>query len=87
MCLQSDSDVEFDYVEWVISLESHLQQFDPEMRKVFIEHYLDGVPIEAIAQRMGLTPNAVTLRLRRMRGALARSAPSMLRHIDVMTLL
>lgn len=87
MCLQSDSDVEFDYVEWVISLESHLQQFAPEMRKVFIEHYLDGVPIEAIAKRMGLTPNAVTLRLRRMRGALARSAPSMLRHIDVMTLL
>lgn len=87
MCCSTAPGIEYDYVEWVISIEAHLQKFDPEMRKVFIAHYLDGVPIDDIARRMGLTPNAITLRLKRMRSALARSAPSMLRHIDVMTLL
>lgn len=57
------------------------------MRRVFIEHYLDGVPIETIAKKLGLTPNAVSLRLKRMRNALAKNAPHMLRHIDILTLL
>lgn len=48
--------------------------------QVFIEHYLDGVPIETIARKLGLTPNAVSLRLKRMRDALAKNAPHMLRH-------
>ncbi len=82
-----DSDVAYDYVEWVISIEAHLQKYSPEMRRVFIEHYLDGVPIETIARELNLTPNAVSLRLKRMRDALAKNAPSMLRHIDVLTLL
>ena len=87
ICRSLSPGIEYDYVEWVISIDAHLQKFDPEMRKVFIEHYLDGIPIEGIAQRMGLTPNAITLRLKRMRSALAHNAPSMLRHINVMTLL
>lgn len=87
ICRSLSHGIEYEYVEWVISIEAHLQKFDPEMRKVFIEHYLDGIPIEDIAQRMGITPNAITLRLKRMRSALAHNAPSMLRHINVMTLL
>ena len=87
ICRHPDSGVAYDYVEWVISIEAHLQKYSPEMRQVFIEHYLDGVPIETIARKLGLTPNAVSLRLKRMRDALAKNAPDMLRHIDVLTLL
>ena len=82
ICRHPDSGVAYDYVEWVISIEAHLQK-----RQVFMEHYLDGVPIETIARKLGLTPNAVSLRLKRMRDALAKNAPDMLRHIDVLTLL
>lgn len=87
ICHSPSPGIEYDYVEWVISIEAHLQKFDPEMRRAFIEHYLDGIPIDDIARRMGLTPNAVSLRLKRMRSALAHNAPSMLRHIDIMILL
>lgn len=87
ICCHPDSGVAYDYVEWVISIEAYLQKFSPEMRQVFIEHYLDGVPIETIARKLGLTPNAVSLRLKRMRDALAKNAPHMLRHIDILTLL
>lgn len=82
-----DSDVEYDYVEWVISIEALLEKFSPEMRQLFIEHYLDAVPIETIASRLGVTPNAITLRLKRMRKELAKTAPSLLKHTDVLTLL
>ena len=87
ICRHPDSGVAYDYVEWVISIEAHLQKYSPEMRQVFIEHYLDGVPIETIAKKLSLTPNAVSLRLKRMRDSLARSAPDVFRHIDVLTLL
>ena len=87
ICRHPDSGVAYDYVEWVISIEAHLQKYSPEMRQVFIEHYLDGVPVETIARKLNLTPNAVSLRLKRMRNALAKNAPDMLRHIDVLTLL
>ncbi len=87
ICRHPDSDVAYDYVEWVISIEAALEKFSPEMRRLFIEHYLDAVPIETIAARTGVTPNAITLRLRRMRNELAKTAPSLLKHIDVLTLL
>lgn len=87
ICRHPDSAVAYDYVEWVISIEAHLQKYSPEMRRAFIEHYLDGVPVETIARELNLTPNAVSLRLKRMRDALAKNAPGMLRHIDVLTLL
>lgn len=76
ICRHPDSGVAYDYVAWVISIEAHLQKYSPEMRQVFIEHYLDGVPIETIARKLGLTPNAVSLRLKRMRDALAKKCAS-----------
>ena len=87
ICCHPNSGVAYDYVEWVISIEAYLQKFSPEMRRVFIEHYLDGVPIETIAKELSLTPNAVSLRLKRMRDSLAKSVPDVFRHIDVLTLL
>ena len=87
ICRHPDSDVANDYVEWVISIETLLEKFSPELRQLFIEHYLEAVPIETIAARSGVTSNAITLRLRRMRTELKKTAPSLLKHIDVLTLL
>jgi len=86
-CRYPDSDVSYDYVEWVISIEAHLQKFSPEMRQVFIDHYLDGVPVDTIAKKLGITANATSLRLKRMRDTLAKNESGMLRHIDILSLL
>lgn len=87
ICRHPDSDVAYDYVEWIISIEASLQKYSPEMRQIFMEHYLDGVPVKTIAQQLGITPNAASLRLKRMRNAFAKNAPDMLRHIDALSLL
>lgn len=87
ICQHPDSDVAYDYVEWIISIEASLQKYSPEMRQIFMEHYLDGVPVKTIAQQLGITPNAASLRLKRMRNAFAKNAPDMLRHIDALSLL
>lgn len=86
ICYHPDSDVCYDYVEWVLSIEAHLQNFKPEMRRLFIAHYIDGIPIETLAKELNVTPNAISLRLKRMRESLAQNASSILRHIDVLTL-
>lgn len=87
ICQHPDSDVAYDYVEWIISIEASLQKYSPEMRQIFMEHHLDGVPVKTIAQQLGITPNAASLRLKRMRNAFAKNAPDMLRHIDALSLL
>lgn len=87
VCRHPGSDIAYDYAEWIMSIEASLQEFSPEMRRMFTEHYLDDVPVKTIARRLGITPNAVSLRLRRMRRAVAEKAPDMLRHIGVLSLL
>ena len=87
VCVHPDSDISYEYVEWVISLERHLKKYKPELRKAFIEHYLDNVPLEMIAQKLGITTNALSQRFMRMRETLAAEAPSMLRQINVLALL
>lgn len=79
--------VSYDYVEWVISLEKNLKKYDPEFRKAFINHYLDNVPIEWLAQKLGITANALSQRFMRMRETLANEAPSMLKQIKVLSLI
>ena len=63
------------YVEWVASIEAYLQKYSPQMRQAFVDHYLDGVPVGTIAAKLGLTPNALTLRLKRMRDTIAKEGP------------
>ncbi len=87
ICVHPESDIGYDYIEWVMSLEKHLTKFSPEIRKAFIEHYLDSVPIEIISARLGITPNALSLRFMRMRETLANTSPSMLRHLNIIALL
>ena len=76
------SNAAYDYAEWAISLDSYLQKYAPNMRSAFILHYLDDVPLEAIAKSLGITINALSLRFRRMRRALAKSAPNDVASID-----
>mgnify|MGYP000859446928 CR=1 FL=1 len=87
ICMDPESSVCYDYIEWVISLDKHLSKFSSEMRKAFIEHYLDNVPIEDIAEKLGITANALSLRFSRMRETLAGNAPGMLRHLMVLSFL
>lgn len=85
-CPHPGPSVAYDYVEWVASIEAYLQKYSPQMRQAFVDHYLDGVPVETIAAKLGLTPNAVTLRLKRMRDTIAKEGPDMLRHIEILSL-
>ena len=41
---------------------------------------------KTIAAKLGLTPNALTLRLKRMRDTIAKEGPDMLRHIEILSL-
>lgn len=85
--LHPDSESAYEYVEWVVALDQQLEGFAPEMRRAFTDHYLDDIPIESLAANLGITPNALSLRFKRMRAALAAHAPSMLRHMSILSLL
>ena len=85
-CPHPGPSVAYDYVEWVASIEAYLQKYSPQMRQAFVDHYLDGVPVGTIAAKLGLTPNALTLRLKRMRDTIAKEGPDMLRHIEILSL-
>lgn len=81
------NDAEYDYLEWVTSLEKHLQKFDPQMRKAFIAHYMDDVPSSKLAEQLGITENALSLRFSRMRKELQEKAPSMFKHLNILLMI
>ena len=78
---------EYDYFEWVASLEKHLQRFDPRMRKAFIAHYIDDVPSTKLAAELGITEKALSLRFARMRKELRENAPSMFKHLSILLMI
>lgn len=82
-----DSKSEYDYSEWIISLEKHLQRFDPHMRKAFIAHYIDDVPSSMLAAELGITERALSLRFAKMRKALRDKAPSMFRQFSILLMI
>ncbi len=77
----------YDYFEWVASLEKHLVRFDPEMRRAFVAHYIDGVPSNQLARELGINEKALSLRFARMRKELKNSAGSMFRHLNVLLMI
>ncbi|MDO4564631.1 MAG: sigma-70 family RNA polymerase sigma factor [Clostridia bacterium] len=87
LCEHSEVEAEYDYVEWVALIEDYLQKYPVEMRKAFIAHYLDDVPVTAIAKMLDIHPKAVYRIFARMRDTLAKQSPSTLRHINVLSLL
>ena len=78
---------EYDYFEWIASLEKHLQKYDPRMRKAFIAHYIDDVPSTRLAAELGITKKALSLRFARMRKELRDNAPSMFRHLSILLMI
>lgn len=84
---KNQSSSEYDYLEWIASLEKHLQKFDPRMRKAFIAHYVDDVPSSKLATELGITEKALSLRFARMRKELRDKAPSMFKHLNILLLI
>ncbi len=78
---------EYDYLEWVESLESHLAEYSQEMRNAFIAHYVDNVPLGEIAAKLGLSVKALSGRFARMRKALKNNARSLFDQFNVLILL
>ena len=78
---------EYDYLEWVESLESHLGAYPQEMRNAFIAHYVNNVPLSEIAAKLGLSVKALSGRFARMRKALKNDARSLFDQFNVLILL
>lgn len=72
--------------EWTVWLEKHLRDCAPEMRGAFIEYYIDDIPLENIAERMGIRPNTLSQKFRRMRQSIARRSPRTMTHLTVLML-
>jgi RNA polymerase sigma factor (sigma-70 family) len=56
-----------------------LGQLPPGLREAFVMHYVDGVPYETMAERLGASVSALKMRALRARKALT----SALRHTNV----
>lgn len=82
-----ESSPEYDYFEWIVSLEKQLQRYDPKMRNAFIAHYVDDVPSNKLAVELGITEKALSLRFARMRKELRDKAPSMFKHLNILLLI
>lgn len=80
------SQMEMELSEWTMWLEKYLKKCAPEMRRAFIEHYLDDIPLEMIAERMGIKPNTLSQQFRRMRQSIARQSPRTMVHLMVLML-
>lgn len=63
---------EYELVEWIESLEHHLEYYDEKSRKAFIAYYVDQVPLEEIATSLGLTKRQMTKKFENMRLYLKR---------------
>ncbi len=81
------SSPEYDYLEWVESLENHLSAYPLEMRNAFIAHYIDNVPLDELSAKLGLSVKALSGRFARMRKALKNNARSLFDQFNVLILL
>lgn len=68
------SPVATDYIEWIMYLEKCLSSYSPQLQSAFIKHYIDGFPLDMIANELGMTSNALAQQLKRMRNKVANSS-------------
>lgn len=68
----ADLTIELERDDLVILLDRALALLPEEARAILIQKYLEGQPNEAIADYLGLTPNATAVRLHRGKMALRR---------------
>lgn len=81
------SDCLIDYVEWVVCVETYLEKYDDQMRKAFIQHYLDDVPLEVISKSLGISDNTLAKRFARMRKEIKENNFSLLKQILLLSLI
>lgn len=86
MRADADPQTEMERTEWTVWLEKYLRDSAPELRTAFMEHYLDDIPLEMIAERMGMKPNTLAQQFRRMRQSVARQSPRTMMHLMVLIL-
>lgn len=67
-----DPEVELDRDELANLLDRAMALLSPDNRTALVQHYIEEMPQSEVAVRLGLTENAVELRLRRGRRALRR---------------
>ncbi len=79
-----DTQTEIEQTEWTIWLDKYLRNSAPELRKAFIDHYLNDIPLETIAERLGMKPNTLSQQFRRMRQSIARQSPRTMTHLMVL---
>ena len=60
----------YELVEWIESLDHHLEQYDEQSRKAFIAYYIDQEPLEQTAARLGLTKRQTVKKFESMRNYL-----------------
>jgi RNA polymerase sigma factor (sigma-70 family) len=61
---------EYELVEWIESLDHHLEFYDEASRKAFIAYYVDQTPLEEVAASLGLTKRQTTKKFESMRNYL-----------------
>ena len=61
---------EYELVEWIETLDRHLEYYDEQSRKAFIAYYVDQVPLEEVAASLGLTKRQTLKKLESMRNYL-----------------
>ncbi|MBQ1632040.1 MAG: sigma-70 family RNA polymerase sigma factor [Clostridia bacterium] len=80
----SKSKREFEIVEWIDSLEQHLNCYDEESRKAFIAYYVDQEPLEQVAASMGLSKRQTTKKFESMRMYLKRHSKHLFVQLNVL---
>lgn len=75
-----DLDVDLERDELAALLDRALDLLPPQTRAVLIQKYVDESPLAAIGERLGLSANAVAVRLHRGRLAFRRLLATELRH-------
>lgn len=83
----NDCESAYEYMEWLASLESHLEGYYEEMKHAFIAHYVDGVPLNELGEKLGVSAKALSGRFARMRKTLKNNSQSLFNQLNILLLL
>lgn len=86
MYSEQKNKVMLDYVEWEIILRKHLKGYPEKLIQAFLKHYMEDHTLEELADKLGMTPNALSQQFRRMRIKIAKQSPDMTLYMFILTL-
>lgn len=81
---EKEAQREFEVVEWVETLNRHLEYYDEALRKAFIAYYVDQVPFEDVAASLGLTKRQTTKKFESMRVYLKRHSKNLFTQLCIL---